>query len=244
MTSPVTIQPIPKTYLDTDTALTANSDVKVATQKAVKAYADTKQSALTKATGAEVDTGTDDAKYVTPKAIEDSSYAKTTAIPVKASGAEVTTGTDDAKFVTAKALTDAGIGAASLNIALADHAFSGITSTLTAGENLVIGDVCYRKSDGKMWKADASVIATSNATSIALGTISAAATGSFGKIGYFRDDSAYNWTVGGLLYLSITAGAISQTAPTATNEVVQILGVAYSADIIYFEPQLVQIELL
>ena len=30
-----------------------------------------------KATGAEVDTGTDDAKFVTPKAIEDSSYIKT-----------------------------------------------------------------------------------------------------------------------------------------------------------------------
>lgn len=36
---------IPATYLDTDTSLTANSDTKVATQKATKAYADTKSSA-------------------------------------------------------------------------------------------------------------------------------------------------------------------------------------------------------
>ena len=33
---------IPHTYLDTDTALTANSDTKIATQKATKTYADTK----------------------------------------------------------------------------------------------------------------------------------------------------------------------------------------------------------
>jgi hypothetical protein len=33
---------IPYTYLDTDTALAANSDVKLATQKATKTYADTK----------------------------------------------------------------------------------------------------------------------------------------------------------------------------------------------------------
>ncbi len=37
---------VPTSYLDTDVALTANSDVKVATQKATKAYADTKQAAL------------------------------------------------------------------------------------------------------------------------------------------------------------------------------------------------------
>lgn len=54
-----------------------------------------------KATGAEVDTGTDDAKYVTAKAMADSGYAKE-----KATGAEVNTGTDDAKFVTAKAIED------------------------------------------------------------------------------------------------------------------------------------------
>ncbi len=33
---------IPRSYLDTDTALTANSDVKIATQKATKGYVDTK----------------------------------------------------------------------------------------------------------------------------------------------------------------------------------------------------------
>jgi hypothetical protein len=59
-----------------------------------------------KATAAEVATGTDDTKIVTPKAIKDAGIVVT---PVKASGAEVTTGTDDAKFATPKALADAGV---------------------------------------------------------------------------------------------------------------------------------------
>lgn len=59
-----------------------------------------------KATGAEINTGTDDAKFATPKAIADSNIAFTTDIPVKASGAELDTGTDDVKFATAKAIKD------------------------------------------------------------------------------------------------------------------------------------------
>lgn len=54
-----------------------------------------------KASGAVVNTGTSDVTIVTPKALADSTIAKT-----KASGAEVDTGTDDAKFVTAKAVAD------------------------------------------------------------------------------------------------------------------------------------------
>ena len=57
-----------------------------------------------------------------------------------------------------------------------------------------------------------------------------------------RDDSYAGWTVGGLLYLSTTAGAITQTAPSGTDDVIQILGVAYASKIIFFNPQLVQVE--
>ena len=70
----------------------------------LKTYFDSLYGAiLSKASGSDVDTGTDDAKYVTSKAIEDSSYAKTAAIPVKATATENVTGTDDAKFLTSLA---------------------------------------------------------------------------------------------------------------------------------------------
>jgi len=62
-----------------------------------------------KCTGAEINTGTDDTKFATPKAIADSDLAKTSEIPDKATGAEIDTGEDDAKFVTPKAVEDSDI---------------------------------------------------------------------------------------------------------------------------------------
>ena len=58
-----------------------------------------------KASGAEINTGTDDAKFVTAKAIADSALSKG-----KAAGTDINTGTDDAKFVTAKAIADSTYG--------------------------------------------------------------------------------------------------------------------------------------
>lgn len=52
------------------------------------------------ATGAEVNTGTDNVKYVTPQAVADSNVAFISDIPVKATGAETNVGTNDAKFLT------------------------------------------------------------------------------------------------------------------------------------------------
>jgi len=66
---------IPTSYLDTDTSLTANSDSKIATQKATRAYVlanvtpsatETVQGKAEIATQAETNTGTDDTRFVTP----------------------------------------------------------------------------------------------------------------------------------------------------------------------------------
>ena len=67
---------------------------------------------VVKCTGAEINTGTDDAKFATAKAIADSDLARTgdiPSVPVKATGAEIDTGTDDAKFATPKAIEDSGL---------------------------------------------------------------------------------------------------------------------------------------
>lgn len=117
-----------------------------------------------------------------------------------------------------------------------DHNATGTKVVATAGEALVFGDMCYLKSDGKYWKADADAIATMPVMVMSLATISANATGNFLHQGYVRDDT-YNWTIGGLVYASVTAGAIAQTIPTGADDVVQIVGYAVTADIIYFNPQ-------
>lgn len=129
--------------------------------------------------------------------------------------------------VTAKSFSTSGT-------ALADDSFAGLTITLTAGENLAFGEVGYMKSDGKVWKADADALATMPALFVATAAISADATGVFGTQGYVRDDSAYNWTVGGRVYVSGTPGAVTQTAPTGQDDVIQKIGIGLTADILYF----------
>lgn len=123
----------------------------------------------------------------------------------------------------------------------ADVTADGVKVTLTAGENLVFGEVVYVKSDGKMGRGDADAIATSSCVAMALATIANNADGEFLLSGYARND-AWNWTVGGLIYLSTTTGALTQTAPSGTDDVIQILGVATHADRMLFQPQLVQVE--
>jgi hypothetical protein len=59
--------------------------------------------------------------------------------------------------------------------------------------------------------------------------------------GVMRNDG-WNWTIGpgkaGLIYLDTTVGALTQTQPSGTDDVVQIVGWALSADVMFFCPQL------
>jgi hypothetical protein len=129
-----------------------------------------------------------------------------------------------------------------LTEAPADHAYTGIDVTFTFGETMSFGQVCYFKSDGKMWKADADAIATASAIGLCMETTKDAdETGKFLLYGIVRDDS-FNWTVGELIYLSTTLGTMQHGAPSGTDDVVQILGVALHADRMLFNPQLVQVE--
>jgi len=126
----------------------------------------------------------------------------------------------------------------------ADHAYSGISATYTAGEALTMGDLVYYKSDGKVYKAKGD--ATSTMPCMGLATTDIAINTSVVILlkGYFQDASLYNFTVGGqasaaagLIYVSAaTAGLATQTIPSASTNIVQIVGQALTADIIYFDP--------
>lgn len=127
-----------------------------------------------------------------------------------------------------------------------NHSASGLKISLTAHDTQAFGDVCFINSSGEAALADASVIASSTAVVMcADASISADAAGNYLLLG-IANDTTWAWTVGGFIYLTITGttgNTLSQTAPTATDEVVQILGVATHADRMYFNPQLVQVEL-
>ncbi|MEK7398512.1 MAG: glycosyl hydrolase family 28-related protein [Candidatus Poribacteria bacterium] len=114
----------------------------------------------------------------------------------------------------------------------------GDVVTLTAGASLVFGDVCYMNSAGKMQKARANAIATSQVMAICLETISSNATGLFLLKGFIHLHTiAPAWTVGNVVYLSAaTAGTYTQTIPSATDNCVIKLGIATVADVLYFNP--------
>lgn len=126
-----------------------------------------------------------------------------------------------------------------------DHRASGTAISLNANEAQAFGDVCFINSSGQAQLADADAIATAGVVAMCISpTVSADANGNYLLIGIARDDT-WNWTVGGLIYLSTTGttgNTLTQTAPSGADDVVQVLGVATHADRMYFNPQLVQIE--
>lgn len=247
-------------FVDTDGTLTANSDYRVPSQKAVKTYADTKAAGavagahfLTNqaetALSAEVNLGalttgllkiTVAGGVATPStASAGSDYCAAT------SGSGVLKGNGTGGTAAAVSGTDYN-EALILNPSIADHAYSGISFTATAGDNVALGDVCYLKSDGKYYLAKADVATTKMpGVVMATGTISASATGVFLQKGFIRDDSWTGQTVGGAVYVSITGTTTNtwtQTAPSATGNIVQDIGYAYAAKVLFFDPNRTQVE--
>lgn len=126
-----------------------------------------------------------------------------------------------------------------------DHTASGIKIVLTAHETMAFGDACMINSSGEAQLAKADVIANANAILMcADSSISADNPGNFLILGIARDDT-WSWNVGGLIYLSVTGttgNTLTQVAPSGTNNVIQILGVATHAKRMLLTPNLVQIE--
>jgi hypothetical protein len=126
-----------------------------------------------------------------------------------------------------------------------NNKYSGITMDRTAGETLALGDAVYYKSDGKLWKADADAAASMPAIGIIVVGGNAEATVTVLTHGTVTDTDWNFGTVGGYLYVSETGGAIEDTLSNISdeNDVVQILGIALSADTIFVNPSLVTVVL-
>ena len=79
---------------------------------------------------------------------------------------------------------------------------------------------------------------------LATGTIDAEAAGEFLLVGFFREDTVFDFTAGDMLYASEdAAGALKNAAPTTATEQVQVVGKCFpSAHIIYFCPSLELVE--
>lgn len=126
-----------------------------------------------------------------------------------------------------------------------DHQASGVLASLQAAVTMNFGDVGFMNSSGKVALGDADAIATANCLYMCVDEqILANAYGNYMLLGFARNDT-WSWTVGGLIYLSTTGttgNTLTQTPPSGTDDVIQILGVATHADRMHFHPQLSQVE--
>jgi hypothetical protein len=112
---------------------------------------------------------------------------------------------------------------------------SRIQELVIVGESVAFPDLLYLKSDGKWWKADADAATSMPGLRMALETKGADGVCLVLRMGRVRDDD-WAWTVGGLIFASTTAGGLTQTAPSESGDQVQVVGIAYHADKMIFDP--------
>lgn len=119
---------------------------------------------------------------------------------------------------------------------------SGILVNMTAGTALTVGQACAVGGDSKMEKAKADSLLTMPSMALAAESLDEDADGLFLLQGFFYDE-AWDWLVKKILYIDpTTAGALTQTLPSTSGHQVQVVGVAITANIIFFSPSLVLCE--
>lgn len=115
-----------------------------------------------------------------------------------------------------------------------DDTYNGDQITGTqAGETVAQWELVRMHSDGQFHLADADAAGEFPARGLAVAATSDNTAITVLTQGTVRNDT-WNWTVGGTLYLSTTAGGLTQTAPSTSGNAVQVVGFAISADIAYF----------
>lgn len=120
-----------------------------------------------------------------------------------------------------------------------DDTFVGhSTNSFNAGATIAQWEAVYLDSSSTWQLTDADAAATAGSVMIALATEAGTSTNPLRVAlpGTFCRNDAWNWTVGGIIYLSTTPGALTQTAPSGTDDVVRICGWAVNADTIFWNP--------
>lgn len=112
-----------------------------------------------------------------------------------------------------------------------DDTFTGDTITgLNNTGGVTQWDAVYLNGSSQWAVADANGTGTYPAAGLAIATVSTGNATAVLVRGVVRND-AWTWTPGGRLYLSATAGGLTQTAPATSGDKVQDVGFALSADV-------------
>ena len=123
-------------------------------------------------------------------------------------------------------------GSIAYNGALAaDDTAGAITLTgLTAGATIAQWEAVYIGGSSTYLLADANGSSTYPARGLAAAAYSSTNAAVIVTSGTVRND-AWAWTPGGTIYLSATAGGLTQTIPATTGDKIQVIGYALTADI-------------
>jgi hypothetical protein len=113
--------------------------------------------------------------------------------------------------------------------------------TFGAGSPVSAGRCYYWSSTG--WKPTDADQAADSVGLLALATTSINFNRGMLIRGYFKD-TGWSWTQGSVLYLSTSLGALTQTQPSGTGDIVRVVGYALSPDEIFFDPSQDWIELV
>jgi len=110
---------------------------------------------------------------------------------------------------------------------LADDTATGIIRDIVAGETITIGEGLYLEADGKYNLAKANAEATMPCTCVAIANIANDATGKALFFGAMKDVGVFAGmtTEGAMVYVSTaTGGAFTETVPTTTAHIIQVVG--------------------
>jgi hypothetical protein len=112
---------------------------------------------------------------------------------------------------------------------------NGIKIQLTAGEEIPPFALGYVKSDSQIWLANNTPEQTPALYINGEVTITASASGTFLKFGFVNNPD-WDLSPGSPVYVSEYDGLITQTMPSGSGQVVQIVGVALNKTIVDFSP--------
>ena len=175
------------------------------------------------ATDAEMTTGTATNRAVTP------ANAKVELDKKLALGGGTMTGPITLGENTSVALDPAGS---------ADGKYTGTTVTGTGGATIAFGDTVYLAVADSRWeKTDASAVATAGTPLVGIAVTSSTDGAAITVLlhGIIRADAKFpTFTVGAQVFLSETAGLLTNTAPTTADAVVRACGFAVTANEVYW----------
>ena len=127
-----------------------------------------------------------------------------------------------------------------------DDTASGDIITVTFGESVVFGKLCYPDGTDNEWKLalGTNAAVTVPAMGVALETKANGETGKLLLRGLIRDATFFStFGLGDILYLSDgTAGSWLNAAPSTSGDIVQIVGFALAANYAYFNPDYTFVE--